>query len=109
MIYTVVYGRVAWTCLTESIVNRDLLSRVFAANLPSAGCGMLCDWFLPKTMVEQVKQSVAFDAANMEKGEKPIKYFGRDDKICWSARFVWGDEIGSSRQPQNNHDTHLRL
>ena len=47
-------ARVAWTCLTESIVNRDLLGRVFATKSLSAGWRMLCDWFLPKTMAEQV-------------------------------------------------------
>ena len=38
-------SRVAWTCLTESIVNRDLLGRVFATKSPinSAGWRMLCD------------------------------------------------------------------
>ena len=41
---------------------------------------MLCE-FLPKTMAEQVKWSVAFDAAKMEKGEEPMNYFGRVDKI----------------------------
>ena len=28
-------ARVAWTCLTESIVNRDLLRRVFATKSPT--------------------------------------------------------------------------
>ena len=42
---------------------------------------MLCDWFMPKTMAEQVKCSVAFDSAKMEKREEPMKYFGRIDKI----------------------------
>ena len=36
-------ARVAWTCLTESVVNRDLLGRVFATNSPSAGWRMLCE------------------------------------------------------------------
>ena len=48
-------ARVAWTCLTESIVNRDLLGRVFATKSPSAVCRLLNDWFMPKTMAEQVK------------------------------------------------------
>ena len=74
-------ARVAWTCLTESVVNRDLLGRLFATKSPSAGWRMLCDWFMPKTMAEQVKWSVAFDSAKMEKGEEPMKYFGRIDKI----------------------------
>ena len=33
------------------------------------------------TTAEQVKCSEAFDSAKMEKGEEPIKYFGRIDKI----------------------------
>ena len=40
----------------------------------------LCDWFLPKTMAEQVKWLVAFDAAKMEKREAPMIYFGRINK-----------------------------
>ena len=36
---------------------------------------------MPKTMAEQVKWSVAFDSAKMEKGQEPIKYFGRIDEI----------------------------
>ena len=39
------------------------------------------DWFMPKTMAEQVKWSVAFDSAKMEKGEEPMKYSGRINKI----------------------------
>ena len=73
--------RVAWTCLTESVVNRDLFGRLFAKKLPSAGGRMLCDWFMRKTMAEQVKWSVAFDSAKMEKGEEPMRYFSRIDKI----------------------------
>ena len=41
---------------------------------------MLCDWFLPKTIADQVKWSVAFDE-KMEKGEAPWKSFGWIDKI----------------------------
>ena len=41
----------------------------------------MCDWFMPKTMAEQVKWSVVLDSAKMEKGEEPMKYFGRIDKI----------------------------
>ena len=74
-------ARVAWTCLPESIVNRDLLGRVFATKSPGAGWSMLCDWFMPKTTAEQVKWSVAFDSAKMEKEEEPMKYSGRMDKI----------------------------
>ena len=56
-------ARIAWTCLTESIVNRYLLGRVFATKSPSAGWRMLSDWLMPKTMPERVKWSVAFDSA----------------------------------------------
>ena len=41
----------------------------------------MCDWFMSKTMAEQVKWSVAFESTKMEKGEEPMKYFGRIDKI----------------------------
>ena len=30
-------ARVAWTCLTEGIVNRDQLGRVLSTKLPNAG------------------------------------------------------------------------
>ena len=63
--------RAAWICLTESIMNRDLPGTVFATKLPRAGWRMLCDWFLPETMAEQVKWSMAFDAAKMVKGGDP--------------------------------------
>ena len=52
-------------------MNRDRLGRVFARKSPSAGWRVLYDWFLPKTMAEQVKWSVAFDDATMENGEEP--------------------------------------
>ena len=42
-------ARVAWTCGTGSIVNRDMLGRVFATKSPSAGWRMLCDCFMPNT------------------------------------------------------------
>ena len=56
-------------------MNSDLLGRVFATKSTSAGWRMLCDWFLPKTIADQVKWSVAFDE-KMEKGEAPWKSFG---------------------------------
>ena len=62
-------------------MNRDLLGRLFATKSPNAGWRMLCDWCMPKTMAEQVKWSVAFDSAKMEKGEEPMKYFSRVDEI----------------------------
>ena len=34
---------IARTCLTENITDRELLSRVFDTNSPSAGWRMLCD------------------------------------------------------------------
>ena len=73
--------RVAWTCPTESVVNRDLLRVMFATKSLSAGWRMFCDWFMPKTMAEQVKWSVSFDSAKMETGEEPMKYFRWIDKI----------------------------
>ena len=48
-------ARIAWTCLTESITDRELLSSVFDTNSPSAGWRMFCDWFLPKTLSEKSK------------------------------------------------------
>ena len=48
-------ARIDSTCLTESKVKRDLLGRVFATKSPSAVCRLLNDWFMPKTMAEQVK------------------------------------------------------
>ena len=41
----------------------------------------MCDWFMSKTMAEQVKWSVAFESTKMEKGEEPMKYFGRIDEM----------------------------
>ena len=34
-------SRIAWTCFTESITNRELLSRVYDTNSLSAGWRML--------------------------------------------------------------------
>lgn len=42
---------------------------------------MLCDWFPPQTRAERIKWSVSHDAVQMEKGEKSMKHFGRNDKI----------------------------
>ena len=52
---------------------------------------------MPKTMEEQVKWSVSFDSAKMEKEEEPIKYLGRIDKDCWGARVARCSENGSRR------------
>ena len=57
-------ARGTWTRLAESTVIRDLPGRAFATKSPSsAGWRMLCDWFLPITIAQQVMWSVAFDAA----------------------------------------------
>ena len=74
-------ARVAWICLTESMTDTDLLDRVFARQSPSGAWRMLRDWFLPKSVATQVKWSDAFDAVQMEKGEEPMKFFSRVDKI----------------------------
>ena len=42
---------------------------------------MLRDWFLPRTIGKHVKWSDAFDAVQMEKGEEPMKFFSRVDKL----------------------------
>ena len=39
-------SRLARTCTTESITDRELLSRVFDTNSPSVAWRMLNDWFL---------------------------------------------------------------
>ena len=43
-------SRLAWTCITDGITDRELLSRVFDTNSPSVAWRMLNDWFLPKTL-----------------------------------------------------------
>ena len=60
-------ARIAWTCLTESITDQELLSRVFGTNSPSAGWRMSCDWFLPKTLSEKSKWKRQFNELVMEK------------------------------------------
>ena len=54
-------------------MNRDLLGILVVTKslINSAGWRILCDWFLPETMAEQVKWSMAFDAAKMVKGGDP--------------------------------------
>ena len=50
---------------------------------------MFRDWFLPRSIATQVKESDAFDAIKMEKGEEPMKFFSRVDKIVSTlARLV---------------------
>ena len=63
------------------MTDTDLLDRVFARQSPSGAWRMLRDWFLPKSVATQVKRSDAFDAVQMEKGEEPMKFFSRVDKI----------------------------
>ena len=46
-------SRLAWTCIMETITDRELLSRVFDTNSPSVAWRMLNDWFLPKTGAEK--------------------------------------------------------
>ena len=101
-------AKVAWTCLTENLVNHNLFGGVFATKARNAGWRMWCDWFLPKIVVEQVKWLVAFDAAKLEKGEEPMKCFGRIDKLVGVPASLGFATIGSRRQPQDNHDPHLR-
>ena len=72
---------IAWTCLTESITDRELFSRVFDTNSPSAGWRMLCDWFWPKTLSEKSKWKRQFNELVMEKKEEPMRFFARVDKI----------------------------
>ena len=62
----------------------DLLDRVFAKQSPSGAWKILRDWFLPKSIAMQVKSSDACDTVKMEKGEEPMKFFSRVDKIASS-------------------------
>ena len=83
-------ARIAWTCLTESITDRELLSTVFDTNSPGVGWRMLCDWFLPKTLSEfVVVRKRQFNQLVMEKKEEPMIFFARIDKIVgvfWGPR-----------------------
>ena len=74
-------ARIAWTCLTESITDQELLSRVFGTNSPSAGWRMSCDWFLPKTLSEKSKWKRQFNELVMEKNAEPMRFCPRVDKI----------------------------
>ena len=73
--------RLAWTCITESITDHELLSRVFDTNSPSVAWRMLNDWFLPKTQAKKSKWKRQFNDLVMEKKEEPIRFFARVDKI----------------------------
>ena len=72
-------ARIAWTFLTESITDQDLLSKVFNTN-SSAGWRMLCDWFLLKTLSEKSKWKRQFNELVIEK-EEMMRVFTRVDKI----------------------------
>ena len=72
---------IAWVCLTESMSDTDLLDRVFAKQSPSGAWKIFRDWFLPRSMATQVKWLDAFGAVQMGKGEEPMKFFSRVDKI----------------------------
>ena len=48
-------SRLAWTCITEGITDRELLIRVFDTISLSVAWRMLNDWFLPKTLAEKSK------------------------------------------------------
>ena len=62
-------SRLASTCTTESITDRELLTRVFDSNSPSIAWRMLNDWFLPKTLVKKAKWERQFNHLIMEKKE----------------------------------------
>ncbi|CAM9850947.1 unnamed protein product, partial [Sphacelaria rigidula] len=74
-------ARIAWTSLTESITDRELSSKVFDTNSPSAGWRFLLNWFVPKTLSEKSKWKRLFNELWMEKKEDPMKFFARVDKI----------------------------
>ena len=61
--------------------DTDLLDQMFAKQSPSGAWKMLRDWFLPRSNATQVKWSDAFDVVQMEKGEEPMEFFSRVDKI----------------------------
>ena len=73
-------ARIAWTFLTESITDRESLSRVFDTNSPSVGWRMLCDWFLWNTLSEMSKWKRQFNELVMEK-EELVRFFARVDNI----------------------------
>ena len=83
-------ARIAWTCPTESVTDRELLNRVFDTDSPGPGWRMLCNWFLPKTLSEfVVVRKRQFNQLVMEKKEEPMIFFARIDKIVgvfWGPR-----------------------
>ena len=70
-------ARIAWTCPTESVTDRELLNRVFDTDSPGPGWRMLCNWFLPKTLSEKSKWKRFFNNLEMERKEGPMKFFER--------------------------------
>ena len=48
-------SRLAWTCITESFTDRELLSMVFDTNSSSVAWCMLDDWFLLKPLAKKSK------------------------------------------------------
>ena len=63
------------------MTDSDFLGRVIAIQSPSGGWNMLKEWFMPETTADQAKWSDAFDAIRMEKGEEPMIFFSRVDKV----------------------------
>ena len=74
-------SRSAWTCITESITERELLNRALDTNSPSVAWRMLHDRFLPKTLAEKSKWKRHVNDLVMEKKKAPMRFFARVDKI----------------------------
>ena len=92
-------ARVAWICWTESMSDTDLLDRVCARQSPSGA--MLRDLFLPRSIATQVKWWDAFNAFKMERGEEPMKFFSRVDKIV--------STLASINVPKSEGDVNRKL
>ena len=71
-----------------------LLDRVFTRKSPSGAWKMLRDWFLPRSVATQVKRSRAFDNVKMGKGEDPMKFFSRVDKIISTLASLGVPKVG---------------
>ena len=102
-------SRIAWTCLTESITDRELLSRVFDTNSPSAGWRMLCDWFLPKPLSEKSKGKRQFNELVMEKKEEPMRILARVDKIVGVSGSPGSICTCGGCEPKDRRSAHRRL
>ena len=85
----------------KHMTDTDLLDRVFGNQSTSGAWKMLRDWFLPRSNATQVKWSDAFDAVNMEKGEEPMKFFSRVDKIA--------STLASLGVPKSESDVNRKL